>query len=386
MPEAPSQNSHKSESSADARLARILLPVAILREVDEIVLAGTGGFRTRQEFFAEAIQNLILEVKHGMTPDGQLVISSNLADSEVGNHAYGAVPAVRPDAPASEAESPPKLALDSPMTASTLSAIKDLRETALPAVAPGAPIRDGIGAVKREPTIGLHNRDYPSLWAGIRLGSMTQHGPVPVQEFLHAVTGEAWEFGTVLLPLERQTKIKLTALFPTNLAKPQSAEASFHTFAVGDIARRPNDDGTVNVAEGLFAWEAAQVVREDGRLCLGLTEKGYELLGRMEGLTLSWPHDSEHARAFIDYLKVNAPWDWGGFATLLDAAGDQPNRAALVQQFNQWHPEWSDAVEHERRRVRRPRAGMGTAGGEANRRPLSPHRVWSGHPQGGRST
>ena len=93
MPDSPIANSQQSETQADARLARILLPAAILREVDELVLAGRGGFRTRQEFFAEAIQNLILEIKHGVGPDGQLAFSPEIAQAHVENGGAPAEPA-----------------------------------------------------------------------------------------------------------------------------------------------------------------------------------------------------------------------------------------------------------------------------------------------------
>ena len=63
---------------ADVRLVRVLLPATLLREVDQLVLSGRGGYESRHEFFAEAIQNQVLEVKHGATDDGQLLLARDL--------------------------------------------------------------------------------------------------------------------------------------------------------------------------------------------------------------------------------------------------------------------------------------------------------------------
>jgi hypothetical protein len=43
----------------------------LLREVDGLLLQGRGGYETRQEFFLDAIENQILEVKYGGAENGQ---------------------------------------------------------------------------------------------------------------------------------------------------------------------------------------------------------------------------------------------------------------------------------------------------------------------------
>jgi hypothetical protein len=318
------------------------LPASILRDVDEIVLTGRGGYRTRQEFFSDAIQNLILEVRYGLSDGGQLALSSDRTPTKAEkNHGVAASLSVSGADPADASVEPAADSFVEPMLVEPITA---LAQTALPRVDRGVIVTSGIAKVKQEPMFGLHNRDYPSIWAAARLAQHTQDCLASPQEFLEKVTLEAWGFAASLLPLEQQVKTKLTALFPTNRVKPQSAEASFRSFAVGESARRPNDDGTINAAEGLFNWGAIQLVREDGRLLLGLTEAGYTLLDSMQGLTLSWPHERDFAVAFIDYLKANAPWDWDAFATLLDVTAERPDRAALTAHFNHWRPEWSATV------------------------------------------
>ena len=59
--------------------------------------------------------------------------------------------------------------------------------------------------------------------------------------------------------LEKRLKVKLTALFPTNIAKAQAAEAGFQAFAIGELARRPNDDGTIKAAGPLFLWGVCEL-------------------------------------------------------------------------------------------------------------------------------
>src|SRR3954470_8761881 len=114
-----------SEQS-DARLARIVLPVQLLREVDQLVLSGRGGYGSRQEFFLEAIQNHVLEVKHGSTESGQLLLSRGL-DELPARSAVVPAPSTNGDGasvPAAEAKEaapslPPALADGGPLVMAT---------------------------------------------------------------------------------------------------------------------------------------------------------------------------------------------------------------------------------------------------------------------------
>src|SRR5690349_14166270 len=65
---------------SELRLVRVLLPTQLLRDVDQIVLSGRGDYESRQEFFAEAVQNHVLEVLHGTSDSGQLVLSRDIVE------------------------------------------------------------------------------------------------------------------------------------------------------------------------------------------------------------------------------------------------------------------------------------------------------------------
>src|SRR5262245_13742212 len=53
----------------EERVVKILLPVALIRQVDEALVAGVGGYTTRTEFFRDAAEGLLLELKYGPAPD-----------------------------------------------------------------------------------------------------------------------------------------------------------------------------------------------------------------------------------------------------------------------------------------------------------------------------
>jgi hypothetical protein len=222
--------------------------------------------------------------------------------------------------------------------------LRDLSETELHLKARGAVLNEGLAVVKHEPVFGLHNRDFPSIWAAHALAEATGSGPVPWDEFLDTVTASAWRFAESLRALEEQLDIKLRALYPTNFSKPQSAEEGFRSFAVGAIAKKPREDGKLDVSGPLFSWHAIQIAREGDKLLVGMTSQGYELLEAVDGLSLTWPHEQEQAEGFISYLRDQAPWDLAGFEQLIAFVSERPTRVELAQRFKEWRPAWSDAM------------------------------------------
>ena len=335
-------------NSPDLRLVRFLLPAYLVREIDELVLAGQSGYETREEFIRDAIQNHVLEVKHGPAEGNQLLLlADQVASSASARSTHSGSRSTSGDERASNAEaSAAPVVSEAPEALADTSALvpfKNLSETRLSRPRRGATLASGISRVREESMLGLHNRDYPSIWAARLLADMTLDRPVILQEFFDGATREAWRYGQRLLPLEKAMKLKLTALFPTNIAKAQASEQGFRTFAIGEIARRPNDDGTVNATGPLFLWRTCELTREDGRLLTGLTPQGYDLLDTLDGLTLDWPHEREHAERFITFIRSHAPSDWSGFAVLLEAAVERPNREELTERFQSSHPEWGAA-------------------------------------------
>lgn len=318
----------------------MLLPAALLREVDELVLQGRGGYQTRQEFILDAVQNQVLEVKYGAAENKQRPAVPEVDETPVDSSRDG----FREKPKTTGAEDtrpapPPALSNGEPV-----EPIRDVSATELHLDQRGVAVEDGLAVVKEEPVLGLHNRDYPSIWAAHLLAEETRDGLVPFTEFLDRATRQAWRYAESLAELEKESKVKLRALYPTNFAKPQSSEEGFRAFAIGSIAKTPRGDGKVDASGPLFSWGVSQVIREGGQLMVGVTPGGYNLLEDLDGLSLRWPHEAEYAERFFAYLRAHAPWEWAGFEQLLEAVAESPTRVELAQHFKRWHPDWSDAM------------------------------------------
>jgi hypothetical protein len=336
------------ETPTDVRLARVLLPAGLLRDVDELVLSGRGGYSSRQEFLLEAVQNHVLEVRHGAgEPDRPLVdgdIDHGRADASRAASGSGNGHSREVFDTLSEREKTESPFPTAVTNGVSIEPIGEIGETALRAPVRGAVVENGIARFKKEPLIGLHNRDYPSIWAARLLAEMTDTAPMPAPEFLEEATKQAWRYAHSLLDLERRTSVKLTALFPTNTSKPQSAEEGFRTFGIGTIARKPAADGGFETSGPLFSWQICQLVKPNGTIHVGLTEAGWELVEALDGLTLAWPHEREYAECFFEHLRRHASWDWEGFEQVIAAVAESPTRTELVAHFQRWQPEWSDTV------------------------------------------
>jgi hypothetical protein len=119
----------------------------------------------------------------------------------------------------------------------------------------------------------------------------------------------------------------------------------FKAFGVGAVAKTPRRDGKVEASGPLFSWRVCQLARDRDRgLMVGLTTPGYQLLEALDGLSLRLPHEPEHAERFLAHLREYAPWDWAGFAQLMEALAEGPSRLELAQNFRRWQPQWSEAV------------------------------------------
>src|SRR5438445_3302956 len=52
----------------DQRVVKLLLPLALIRQMDRLLLDGIGGFTTRNELVREAIESYMLELTHDAAP------------------------------------------------------------------------------------------------------------------------------------------------------------------------------------------------------------------------------------------------------------------------------------------------------------------------------
>lgn len=306
----------------ELRIVRVRLPLGLVRRMDELLVAGVGGYETREEFIREAVDAFVLDNTYEEAPE-------ELHRPEREAHRRLQKPPGRPYL----ADRPTRAPRETPPTGA-------LTETTLRAPPSVRLVADPINIVVDEPLFGLHNRDYPSLWAATRLAEATRHKQVAFETFLKTVTEEGWVFGEFLRTLQQRVGGKLTSLFPTNPEKPLSSEEAFRAFAIGTISQV---DGGLRCSGPLFVWRCCALAKSDGEVVVGLTEPGFALLRALDGLSVEVPHPPELASPFISHLRRYAPADWWGFQRVLSAVEPGIQRVDLVEQLKRARPEWSDA-------------------------------------------
>ena len=331
--------SNKAESSPN-RVVKVALPVDLIRRMDHAIMARQGGFETRAELIRESIHNLLVELEHpeappepgsGMHPDPGKE-SAQLDRSGTG---------------ASVQDTLPNEILDAlPPWERDEVLVRDLAGTGLvPPSTPPALVTEGEAKVTRGPFIGLHNRDYVSLWAAGRLARYTQDGLIPFDQFLSRATAAAWVFADSLTGLEQSSGggTRLTVLLPTNLEKRQAAERGFQHFAIGTIPRGPAVE-QLRASGPLFAWCVCQLERRAEQIFVGLTPQGWQLVTSLAGISLEMPHSPNFAEKFFSHLAQHASADLWGFQQVVSAIVQGPDREALVQSFSGSHADWTPAM------------------------------------------
>jgi hypothetical protein len=286
--------------------------------MDHLLLDGIGGFTTRNEFVREAIDSYMLELTHEPAP---------VEPAEVRRRRLRPVT----DGPTDVAQ------VDAPEKPSL-----SIADTALSTLPPEGPTIDGEVQVVAEPLFGMHNRDYPSLWAARRLAAYLEEAQtITFEEFAERATEEAWTYAADLQSLELELGTKLTALFPTNVDKRTTASGAFRTFAIGSVS----PDSTRLLTDGpLFLWRIIGVEPRGGAIVVGLRREGRDLLASLSGLTVAPPHLTEMARPFLAHLREHAPADYWGFEHVLQVVAERPTRAELVDAFRQARPDWRESV------------------------------------------
>lgn len=307
-----------TSSDENLRPVKFLLPASVVRAMDQAILQRQGGYADRHELARDAIEAHVIELLYGADSHDAT------DDSRLGG---GAVLSPQP----------------SPEVSAQLS----VADTAL------APAKRGIvhvGATMRtnaEPLLGLHNRDYPSLWALRQIAevvSSSDKGTTSVEETFAEVTKRAWTFAAGLNELDQARKYKVSALFPANRDKPQSSSDTFRTFALGTFTY-PRETGQPVQATGpLAAWRALAVTHDGTRLHVGLTVDGWNLLETIAGITIDQPHDADVAARFLAHIlprHAGERWAFGHLLHVLD--GDNVGRAELAATFAQAR-DWSKSV------------------------------------------
>jgi len=280
--------------------------------MDTALAAGAGGYTTREEFIGDAVRDRLLELEYDPAPPGpgeQPVTPLTGPGEEVADARSNGAPRF------------------------------DLDQTVLRASQPGF-VLDGEAAVQDAALLGLHNRDYASLWALSQLADMLAESPLPVAATLGEVTERAWEFSARVRPLDAGADLKLTSLFPTNRAKVQAASGQFRAFAIGTVRE---SEGGLHGDGPLFVWRALQARRGAENVEIGMTRPGWDLLAAVDGISLRLPHSPDVARRYFDYLREHAPADLAGLVIALCGAGKRMTRAELIAAYQGQYSSWTEA-------------------------------------------
>jgi hypothetical protein len=316
------------------RVVKVALPIDLIKRMDQALAGGQAGMETRAEFIREATENLLTEISYpAAPPEPARPLGREQRDEQASD-------------PTSPAAAAPLNALVSiPSWEMEELRLSDLTGTALPPMPAGETLDEGVAEPGEEPLLGLHNRDYPSLWAAARLARYSVDGLPSFEDFRRRATDAAWFYAAQLGALEEENQgARLRALFPSNPDKHEAAERGFQAFAIGSISRRPPAEGTIPADGPLFLWRLCQLARKDGELVIGLTGTGRSLLDRLTGLSLKLPHDQAAATDFLAYVSQVAPGDKWGFDQVVSAIAEQPDREQLVARISRARSDWSPAT------------------------------------------
>jgi hypothetical protein len=267
------------------RLVKAWLPVELVRRMDSAILSSRGGFEDRTDFIAEGIQGLLDELRYE-TPDESAGRSVRLLppSNMVGENQFGDW-------------------LDHP------------GPTLPPAPGPST-------------NFGLHNRDFPTIWALDWLGRLVSKDAAPISwEWLTtALVPLAWEEAERLRnrSVHRAAPLKAEAGFPTHVKKRENAEKRFLThFAATSQGRGP--------------WFVFRMVgTENGHLAptpgaIALIESLKEI-----GVSDAPPFSPAAWRAFNDYLRAEAPEEIDTWLRVLGLVAEEPTRTELAARCSWW--------------------------------------------------
>lgn len=283
------------------RLVKTLLPVVLVREMDQTILASGGTYAGRDEFIAEAIRDRIAEDR---------------ARSAEG----GPAPVIVLEEVRALSESPSVTAFPAP-----------------PANVPTLPKVE-----VSEELYGLHNRDYPTLWAAASLAAMVgaAGGPILWTEFRAAMLEAAWSLGSQLTQLDKERSrgtMKVAIGFPANREKRESAESRFAEHMLGVIRTDGSPRGPLFVL-ALAGMEISQPKQDRPawlELHVGPTAAGRDLLSKLARISFGArpPHSEPAWHAFSAHLRAHAPSEYRSWMDVLEALEAGTPRAELANGF-----------------------------------------------------
>ena len=291
----------RAPAPAATRLVKTWLPTTLVREMDETILK-SGAYNGRDDFIREAVSDRIAEERmRPLTGPTPLILLGSVVKTKRKTES----------AAATEKTARPITHEAGDIAARTLAA------------------HDIKGAL-----YGLHNRDYPTIWATHRLLTATfeRNAPMPWSEYLAFVLDAAWTQGANLAGMDSERgdgELKASVGFPLNRPKRQSAEARFAEHMVGtiDLVRGP--------AGPIFALKLAGARRDGKGYVVAPTPEADVLMRLLEatGLMPQPPHPEASWRAFSVYLRASLEDDYGAWRRVLTEIKQTPSREELVAQF-----------------------------------------------------
>jgi len=296
------------------RLVKIPLEVSLIRQMDELVLEGIGGYSDRNDFIRDAISSLVMETRYPI---------HNLSEQP-----GKATQVAHKNASRNEA-------LDN----SDKAPRQANNNTTITWPAEIKPIDHSDAEPLDIPLLGLHNRDFPSLWATARIAAICSNNAQDINFCFDEVVRTAWEFGKQLQTLESTGSQRYSALFPTNSKKRTSCENAFRTFAMGRVI-----SGTILKTVGpLFQWRICGLIADAKGPRIGILRGALNLFKQLVGISAESPHSQDHALAFLEHLRSNASADFSMLMFILEVVSKKPTRQYLVTQVttrdNNWSPE-----------------------------------------------
>ena len=303
------------------RLVRVRFPSALLKQIEDFLEAGVGGYTDRSELVVDAVRERLLELGEtfAFMPRPHVPTGAT-ATNEIVKSWAESILAAEERSP-EMAPSIEQLRIRDgryPVLSGVHQALIPLEDAAIVLDGALSPIESRDDIPQEGPLFGLHNRDFPSLWALAELGRLSAERPIPYSEFMDEVADRAWRYGEILVGLERQGIRGLTSLFPTNPDKREASAGRFLNFGVGEAKAT---EGGWTTRGPFFQWGVAGIVVTEDVGCIGVTSLGAQLIGQMVGLTPEIPHPEEIAIVFAEFLQASAPDDWWGFQRLLTAVG-----------------------------------------------------------------
>ncbi len=286
----------RSAADEPKRLVKVWLPPDIVRQMDDVIRA-TRAYDGRDDFLLEALRDRIKEETLGRAPapaKPRVVDADGQAQSEEW-----------------------QLGLWESRAARTAPALKS----------------KGI-------LNGLHNRDFPTLWAADLLASwtVTRGEPVSWMAYVGRLSSSAWQYADELVAGDEErsaSAMKAAIGFPRtkNPGRRSASEQRFIEHMVGNL-RQGNAHGPI------FALGLAGLVDP---ATIAPTKAGLKLLRSLAqaGIGPSPPHPIRAWIEFRDHIARHLPEDLELLWRMLRAISECPSPERLVGSFAD---EWQGAI------------------------------------------